>query len=299
MMTWNPPDHPRSTARAVGIALAATLTIPAPTLAQAATDLFLVRFDGSGPEMDVVVTRITDRDGYDNQPFFTPDGGAVLFTSIREGQADIYRYDVGTGETSQIVATSESEYSPTVMPGGSRFSVVRVEADSTQRLWSFAMDGSDPQLVLPGIAPVGYHAWLSETRVALFVLGSPATLQLADLTTGDAWVVAEDIGRSVHGVPDTEMVSFLWRTDEGAWITAFDPGREHFERLAAPMESNEFHAWLPEGTLLSADYSTLYVAHPPSYEWQAVADLAEYGIHNISRIAVGPGGETLVIVGGR
>ena len=41
---------------------------------------------------------ITRSPGYDNQPSFTPDGAAILFTSNRGGtQTDIYRYDVGSG----------------------------------------------------------------------------------------------------------------------------------------------------------------------------------------------------------
>src|SRR5262245_47248359 len=39
--------------------------------------------------------RITDHAGYDNQPAFSPDGRALYFTSIAEGQADTWRYDLG------------------------------------------------------------------------------------------------------------------------------------------------------------------------------------------------------------
>ena len=48
---------------------------------------------------------ISNSPGYDNQPSFTPDGAAVLFTSVRGGRkpdpansaatgSDIYRYDI-------------------------------------------------------------------------------------------------------------------------------------------------------------------------------------------------------------
>ena len=43
---------------------------------------------------------ITNNPGYDNQPFFTPDGRSVLFTSVRgpagTTQTDIYRYDIAS-----------------------------------------------------------------------------------------------------------------------------------------------------------------------------------------------------------
>jgi Tol biopolymer transport system component len=49
--------------------------------------------------------------GYNNQPSFLPDGKTVLYTSFRNGQTDIYRYDLSTGKTTQVTNTTESEYS--------------------------------------------------------------------------------------------------------------------------------------------------------------------------------------------
>src|SRR5437870_6844623 len=122
---------------------------------------------------------ITNREGYDNQPMFMPDGESVLYTSIREGTLpDIYRYVFRDKSTVQMTKTPEGEYSATPMPGGKFFSVIRVEADQTQRLWKFPFAGGAPSLVLADIKPAGYHAWIDENTLALFVLGRPATLQL-------------------------------------------------------------------------------------------------------------------------
>src|SRR5437868_2850144 len=81
---------------------------------------------------------ITSRKGYDNQPFFTPDGKQILYVSIREDkQADVYRYDLGKAQSFQLTKTKESEYSPNYTPDGKSISCVVVEADSTQRLWLY------------------------------------------------------------------------------------------------------------------------------------------------------------------
>src|SRR5262249_14975831 len=54
---------------------------------------------------------ITNNPGYDNQPFFTADGG-ILFTSIRgpagTTQTDIYRYDIASKRVMPITQTPES-----------------------------------------------------------------------------------------------------------------------------------------------------------------------------------------------
>ena len=147
---------------------------------------------------------ITSNPGYDNQPFFTADNKAVLFSSIRGGatQTDIFKYDMETRKITQVTHTAESEYSPTVTPLG-QLSVVRVELDAakTQRLWQFTADGGDPHVILDALKPVGYHAWANDHILALYVLGTPATLQVADVHGGPARIVATDIGRSLARIP--------------------------------------------------------------------------------------------------
>src|SRR5689334_5213829 len=157
----------------------ALLTVAASSLsAQAAppaTDIFLAPVHARNGNLVIgTPVNVTARPGYDNQPAFLPDSRSILFTSVRgDAQADIYRYDLATKATSRVTTTPESEYSATVFANGSRFSVIRVEADSTQRLWSFRIDGTDPRLVFERIKPVGYHAWVDTTTVAMFLLGRP------------------------------------------------------------------------------------------------------------------------------
>ena len=46
---------------------------------------------------------ITHRPGYDNQPSFTPDSRAILFTSTHEdAQSDIYRYDIASKQITRV-----------------------------------------------------------------------------------------------------------------------------------------------------------------------------------------------------
>ena len=147
--------------------------------ARPSTDVWVVPMHQTGGEVHFGDPRnVSKRKGYDNQPGFTPDGHAVLYTVIGDdGQADIWRYSLAGGRPRRITVTAESEYSATATPDGRGFSVIRVEADSTQRLWRFPLSGfGGPSLVLERVKPVGYHVWVGEHTLVLFVLGRPATL---------------------------------------------------------------------------------------------------------------------------
>lgn len=288
--------------RAAVFALACAASLPLAAAAQApSSDIFLARLELDGPGVETLGwINVTNRDGYDNQPAFTLDGTAILYTSQREGQTDIYRYDIETGAISRVTATPESEYSPTPLPSVARFSSIRVEADSTQRLWSFALDGSDPDVVFPEIAPVGYHAWIDSSLAVLFVLGSPPTLVLARPGPGEGQVRAADIGRSLHPVPGRRAVSFLHRTEGGPWISSLDPATGRITRLARPLADSEDFAWTPNGILLMGRDARLYAYDPSTDEdWRLVADLSAEGIASITRLAVSPDGRRLALVASR
>ena len=70
-------------------------TLTATTAAQSATDIYLgtLTFIDGRSRIDEL-RNITNRNGYDNQPSFSADGRGVLYTSIRDGQADTYYYDI-------------------------------------------------------------------------------------------------------------------------------------------------------------------------------------------------------------
>ncbi|HZG54042.1 MAG TPA: hypothetical protein VEZ40_18200, partial [Pyrinomonadaceae bacterium] len=190
--------------RAALLLVAVAAGVSAQTTPPANEDIFVVEVAASKGKLGFgQPANITNRAGYDNQPAFLADGQSLLYASQREGdQTDIYRYDFKTKQTTRLTATPEGEYSPTLMPGGKFFSVVRVEADKTQRLWKFPLAaGGAPALVLPNLKPVGYHLWLDGRTLALFILGregQPNTLQLAPTDNSFLDTIHINIGRALH-----------------------------------------------------------------------------------------------------
>jgi hypothetical protein len=295
----------------LGMALLAQATQSAPP----DIEVFLATLTIRGSQLEVgQPLNISNSPGYDNQPSFTPDGAAILFTSVRGGRkpdpknsaatgSDIYRYDLQTQQVVQLTDTPEAEYSPTVTPDGRHLSVVRVEADNTQRLWRFDAAGRNPEVLLPDIKPVGYHAWADSTTLALFVLGQPATLQLADTRTGTARVHAKGIGRSIQRIPGGG-ISFVLRETAGEsqpvvlTIRELQPGTGETRTLVrAPVGTTEADtAWTPDGMLLVSTQDKLFSWRRGESELTLAADLTKVGLKGVTRISVGPKGDRIAIV---
>jgi len=282
---------------------AVTTTTPVVQRAEAvpSTDIYLYQLSRGLLHRGQRLVNLTNRPGYDNQPAFV--GSTMYYTSGRDGQADIYRF--ANAEHTRFTNTSpESEYSAALTPDGRALTVVRVERDSTQRLWRFPLDGSAPSVVIRDVKPVGYFAWLDSTTLALFVLGNPNTLRIADARTGAARVVTPGIGRSLQRVPGGRRASFVQRDarDTTRWMLktfAPDPladGSWDIQNVALLPDSADYVVWRSEREAYTAAGSRIYRLRRPGTTWEQVVDLSRSGIRRISRLALHPNGRELALV---
>ncbi len=270
-----------------------------------ATDIYELYFDGGIDNLERAKPRAVSVElGYDNQPAFTADHAAILFTANRDGkQTDIYEFNRGTQRVRQLTKTPEGEYSATLPTDAgaaakSGFTVIRVEADGTQRLWRFDRDGSNPRLVLTDIKPVGYHAWIDADQIALFVLGQPATLQHARVSTGKAKVIASGIGRSLHRIPNTQSVSFVHREGpDEVWVKEFNPATGAVTPLVrVPGKDERDVAWLADGTLLMSSGATISAWKRGAEGWREVFDASAHKLGAVTRMAAALDRKSLAIV---
>lgn len=274
------------------------LAMPAASArAQGGTDIWVASFEELGSRITVGRPRnLTDRAGYDNQPAFTADGDALLYTSIRaDAQADIWQAGLTGGAPERLTTTTQSEYSATPMPDGVHYSVIRVEADSTQRLWKFPLDGSGPpSLVLRALRPVGYHVWVGDHTLGTFVLGSPNALVLVDARTERADTLARDIGRALVRVPGRDAFTFQQLGADSVWVNEVDVRSKSMRRVAPLPPGADYHIWTPSGQLVTAVGTRLLLR--VDGRWDVLADFAELGVRGISRLALSARGDRIAFV---
>lgn len=277
-----------------------TLTIagnvPAQTLP--GTDIWLADIESGLPG---VPARISDGVGYNNQPYFSADGQVIYYTREMPGengsQTDIAAFDIETGGTAMVTNTAESEYSPTPIPGREALSFIQVEADQRQRLWSVDLGNSRLEILFPHIQPVGYHVWYGGTHVAMFILGDSFTLQTTDLGSGEARLVAENIGRSLHKHPASGEVLFVDKNVEPWQIAALDPGTGTIRDVMPLFPDSEDFTIDNAGDYWTGNGSKLYKRSPGADRWSLVADFSAHGIGNISRLAVDSASGRIALVG--
>jgi len=277
-------------------ALALQPAVGARAQAQGGSDVWVVSLTARGDTLTLGEPRnLTQRPGYDNQPAFVPNGSAILYTSIREDeQADIWRVSTSGGTPTRLTITPESEYSATPMPNGRGFSVIRVEADSTQRLWEFDWYGTARAVILPKLKPVGYHVWVNPRQLGAFVLGTPNALVLADISNDMVDTLARGIGRAFAKVPGAESFTFVHFHGDTSVIGVVDAATGGVKRVTHPPEGGEYHVLLPDGVIIASSGSRLYRSQGAG--WSVLADFSAYGVRNITRLALSPQRDQLAFV---
>ena len=88
-------------------------------------------------------------------------------------------------------------------------------------------------VLVPGVKPAGYHAWIDAGQVAVFVLGKPATLQIVEVASGKAETVASDIGRALLRRP-TGTITFVHRENGVSTVKEYDPAARRSGALVPP-----------------------------------------------------------------
>ena len=252
-----------------------------------ATDLWLTKIENGIPGDPV---KISQRNGYNNQPHFSDDGSVIYYTREVPGdagaQTDIAAYDTNTSKTRMVNSTPESEYSPTPIPGRNAVSVIRADLNQKQYLYAINIASGNMELLLPDVEPVGYHVWVNEREVAMFILGDSFTLQTARLGTPGTTQIADNIGRSLRKHPESDEILFVDKNSEPWKIAAFNPETAATRVVMPLFPGNEDFTIDADGTYWTGNGSKLYRRTPTRQGWELMADYSETGIARISRLAI-------------
>lgn len=239
---------------------------------------------------------ITNRSGYDNQPHFHPEKPLVYFSSADEsGRTDIMVYNYETGETKKFTNTSELEYSPTVTPDRKFISCIIQRDNGAQDLDKYPIDGGEPVTIVDNLT-VGYHAWINDDALVLFVLGRPNTLRLYSITEKKGQELASDIGRSLHRIPGTNDISFIDKQGEEWHIKKYKSATGMIVTITPTLPNHEDIAWTADGKILMSDGEKLFYWVSKKKQWSPVIMPSNFLLKGITRLATNNSMTKLAIV---
>lgn len=270
--------------------------------AQSGSEIFLFQLEQSGSKVRLTGgINITNHKGYDNQPFFHPTVPFIYYASFDDsGRSDIKRYNYRTRQTDAITRSREREYSPTVTPDGNFLSCILQRDNDAQDLVKYPLNGGDPVVLINSLR-IGYHAWADPDRLLLFVLGDSDrhTLHLYRLSDKFDTVLATRIGRSLHKIPDREVMSYVQLgADPEGEIRQLSLSDLRSSHIGKTLPGQDHMAWLNDGLILSGLNDRIYLMHADRLgKWEEVEISGlPANLKGITRLAVNRDASLIAVV---
>lgn len=283
--------------------LFAILTLfPIFSFSQGASEIYLCNLKIKGSTVTISAPKnITNHPGYDNQPYFHPSLPLIYYASFTDSsQSDIRMYNYQTNVTKNFTETPESEFSPTVTPDGKYISCIIQRNNGAQDFAEYPIAGDHPETIINYML-VGYHVWIDERSVLLFVLDDSThnSLHYFNLITREDVVVAHNPGRSLHKIPGEDAVSFIEKKSANEWlIQKFDSKTRAISTITTCIPQHEDITWLKDGLILSSDGEKFFVYNTQKPNgWEPVTfKETEPLLKGITRLAVNNTDNKLAIV---
>ncbi|WP_396634157.1 nuclear transport factor 2 family protein [Maribacter sp. R86514] len=266
--------------------------------AQQGTEVYVTDLNRPNDSLKIgTPINISNNEGYDNQPsFFSND--KILFASTRNNQTDIALYDVRDKTTTWLSNTPNgSEYSPLKIPEKVAISAVRLDEDGLQRLYEYNIKTGESKILIPDLK-VGYHVWYTKDIIVCTVLiENRMDLVVYNLKENTHFTAQKNVGRSLHKIPNTELISFIAKRGQNAIVKSLNPNSKEAKDIINLLGDSEDISWMNDGRLINA-YESIILSFDPKVdtEWKLAYEINDPDVNGISRLAISPKGKYLSFV---
>ncbi|WP_310993659.1 hypothetical protein [Aequorivita marina] len=274
-------------------------TITFSAISQENTEVFVFDIMPSYAGLELLNARnISNNTGYDNQPSFISNE-AVIFAGNNNGQTDISEYNLTSDLQKWVNSKTEGgEYSPQKLPLNNDVAAVRLDKDGLQRLYRYDSKTGSSEEIIPDLQ-VAYFAFYNDKKMLATVLnGDKLDLTMIDLSSKAVDTLFYNAGRSLQKVPKTNAMSYSLVNEEGnldLYLLDMDVYESYFV-TDLPIGIQDY-VWINDTQILVGSGSRLYMYDTlGGGEWNHVAALEDYGVKNISRLAISPNGKILALV---
>ena len=271
-------------------------------IAQTNTEIFLLDIKFKKDKIEIFnVKKISTNKGYNNQPIFVSNN-KILFTTERNFQNDIIQYNSSDNSLKYLTNTLTSEYSP-IKYKKNKISAVSLDKKGEQYLRIYNI--KDNTFNIPFTDKiVGYYNYSKKIKnliISSILENNELVLYTSNLKTNEHTYVDNNTGRSIHNIPKNkfgeEKISYISKKDYIWNINYVDLSSYKTKTITTTLNNNEDICWFKDGSILTSHKNNLYIFNTKfSKDWILLCSLEEYGITNISRIAINPDNDKLVLV---
>lgn len=271
-------------------------------IAQSNTEIFLLDIKFKKDKIEIFnVKKISTNKGYNNQPIFVSNN-KILFTTERNFQNDIIQYNSSDNSLKYLTNTLTSEYSP-IKYKKNKITAVSLDKKGEQYLRIYNI--KDNTFNIPFTDKiVGYYNYSKKIKnliISSILENNELVLYTSNLKTNEHTYVDNNTGRSIHNIPKNkfgeEKISYISKKDSIWNINYVDLSSYKTKTITTTLNNNEDICWFKDGSILTSNKNNLYIFNTKfSKDWILLCSLEEYGITNISRIAINPDNDKLVLV---
>jgi hypothetical protein len=122
-------------------------------------------------------------------------------------------------------------------------------------------------------------------------------LVVANVKEGTNFTVQKNVGRSLHTIPNTHLISFISKEEKTLEIKSLNPINGTIEKINFIWNGREDITWLSENTILATtEKAIVQVPADTTGVWHSFHQFEPLEVYKMSRMAVSPNGKKLAIV---
>ena len=276
-----------------------TLFILQLSFAQQNTEVYIFDISPSYSGMELLNARnVSNNEGYDNQPSFISNE-TLVFAGNNNGQTDISEYNLNSKIKTWVNQETEGgEYSPQKFPSSNDIAAVRLDKNGKQRLYRYDSETGKPSEIIEDLE-VAYFAFYNDDLILATVLADDKLdLVMINLTNKTVETLFRNAGRTLQRIPKTDYMSYsLINEDRNLDVYMLDMNsKENYFVSELPI-GIQYYVWINDTQILVGSGNKLYMYDTLGEpEWNRVASLEDYGIKNITRMAISPNGKKIALV---
>lgn len=217
-------------------------------------DIWRVELDGTG------LTNLTEHPGVDVEP--TVAGDRVVFTSYRDGNAELYAVPATGGDAQRLTATSQSEINAALSRDGSQLAFA-FDSAGVPKLWSATAEGTQRRRISTALGSGSslelQPDWGADGHRIVFVSTHGGTSNLYIKDRRDGSMIPFMAGPAAYiqpaWSPDGRWIAFTSNQDGSTDLYTKSLETSQVRRLTNRVETDAQPAWLADDRLIFVRYA--------------------------------------------